>query len=200
MYVCENNLSALILKILTWWKVCWDLCGMQINSSCPSRSRTIQEPCFQINSNTPRVSELKAMSDIWIIWKLFTLNLRHLRWPQCCINDISIADLPCYQIQALAVRGTVDPPQLCARRESCSFLPRDLPHIVILPFWIASRWQRLGTISFTTILRANPTHTRILQMEDQSIVSDAAIFPENYVALITQEVKINYTNSSLPWP
>lgn len=130
VYDCKNDLSALILKILMWWKVCRNLCGMQINSNCPSSSGIIQEWWFQINSNTPWVLELKDMSDIWVIWNLVTLTLNHLRLPQCCITSSSIMDLHCYQIQALVIRDTVHPAQLCARRESsCFFAKRPATHI-----------------------------------------------------------------------
>lgn len=90
VYDCKNDLSALILKILMWWKVCRNLCGMQINSNCPSSSGIIQEWWFQINSNTPWVLELKDMSDIWVIWNSVTLTLNHLRLPQCCITSSSM--------------------------------------------------------------------------------------------------------------
>lgn len=84
--------------------------------------------------------------------------------------------LQSYQVQTLAIRDTVHPAQQADRRESNSFPLRDLPHILILPFWIASVRQRPGIISFTAIIRAIPTHMKILQMGDQSIVSDAGFF------------------------
>lgn len=63
------------LNILVWWEVCWNLCGMQIHSSHPSSSRTVQELRFQINSCSPWVLELKDVSDMWIIWNLFMQKL-----------------------------------------------------------------------------------------------------------------------------
>lgn len=143
IYDCKNYLSAVILKSLMWWKVCWNLCRMKINTNCPRSSRTIQESRSQINSNTLWVLELKDMPDMWVIQNLVTLNLNHLRLPQCSITNISIMHLQYYQIQTLTIRDTVHPPQLSARRETSCFLLRDLPHTLILPFWIASFWQRL---------------------------------------------------------
>lgn len=64
IYDCKNYLSAVILKSLMWWKVCWNLCRMKINTNCPRSSRTIQESRSQINSNTLWVLELKDMPDV----------------------------------------------------------------------------------------------------------------------------------------
>ena len=152
LYDCKNDLSAFILKTLMWWKVCWNPCGMQINSNCPIISGTIQESWFQINSNTSWVLEPKIMSDIWVIWNLVTLNLNHLRLPQCSIATVSIMVTQHYQIQALAVRDTVHSPPPSARRERSCFLLRHLPHLLIIPFWTASfgsDWTSLTSLKFS---------------------------------------------------
>lgn len=140
--------------------------------------------------------ELKDMPDIWEIWNLITLNLTHLRLPQCCITNSSIRDLQYYQIQAFAIRDTVHPNRISARRESSCFLLKDLPRILSLPFWIARFWKRLGIISFVKILRAIPTHMKNLQMGDQSIVNDAGFFQGIILPLLHRRSKLMITTVS----
>lgn len=117
IYECHYHFPALILNILVWWEVCWNLCGMQIHSNHPSSSRMVQKSWFRINSCSPWVSEMRDMSDICIIWNLFMKKLTHLTLPESCICTNFIMDLQCYRIQTLEVSDTIHSYQLASRRE-----------------------------------------------------------------------------------